>query len=268
MVRDQRFPKPPIWLLVDGNNAVVTDAHGAGVMNAAAVFVRRLKDMIDHWKPVAVVTCWDSGRSFRHDLLPTYKTSRVKLPGIENALQAARDSTMQMGIATMAIDGFEADDIIATLAEQAKEHEANAVIYSSDKDLHQCICEGHTNQLIKFRRVRSSKHTSHFEPTWRWAKCIETQFSIRPDQWVDYQMLVGQPSDAIPGVPRIGDKTARELLKACGSIEGFFADQWKAPLSPAQKASLINSRPQLPLLRELCTLRRNVPLPELWLEGV
>ncbi len=273
-MKDQQS-QPPIWFLVDGNNQVVTDAHGTGVMNAANTFLRRLQKLIEFFDPVVTVVCWDSKRSFRHDLHSEYKAGRVRMPGIDDAIRSAREGLHHVaGLASMEMDGYEADDLIATLTDSAREHHANAVIYSKDKDMDQLVSKGEVSRLIHARRIHLEDQRLHFQCQWQTADSMKNlikdgkSIGILPSQWIDYQILVGQPGDNIPGVPSIGDLTARGLLRACGSIDGYFANPWPAALSKAQAASLANSRHLMPHLRELCTLRRDVPLPEMWLEGV
>ena len=276
MTTENQTNTPPIWFIVDGNNQVVTDAHGTGVMNAANTFLRRLQKLIEYFNPVVTVVCWDSSKSFRHDLRKDYKAGRIRLPGIECAIQAARNGLDHVaGLASMEVEGFEADDLIATLADAAIEHQARAVLYSKDRDLQQLIRKGQVTQLLHAKRVHLEDQRLHFKCTYQTEDMMKDlvdksgkKIGILPSQWVDYQILVGQPGDNIRGVDGIGDLTARGLLRACDSIDGYFQNQWRAALSKSQAAALANSRHLIPHLRQLCTLRRDVPLPEMWLEGV
>lgn len=264
-----RYPKPPIWLLVDGNNQVVTDAHGVGVMGAAATLTRRLQLLINWWEPACVITCWDSKHSWRKDFHPIYKAGRIKLEGIENAIAAARDDIHAMGLGVMEVDGFEADDLIATLADQARADSCRAVIMSRDKDLHQCLIDGEVCQLLKAVRVQTSNARSgRIELHWRSCKDIRVEYGVEASQWIDYQCLVGQTGDNIRGVHGVGPKTAAQLLSRFRSLEEFFHDPWRSGLAARQIAAVMNDRSYLTkIAKPLCTLRRDVPLPELWREA-
>lgn len=267
---DARFTRPPMWLIVDGNNQVVTDAYGAGVMSAAATFTRRMQTLIDLWQPACVVTCWDAEHSWRRSMHREYKAGRIKMPGIENAIAAAQDAMRSIGVGVLSVDEFEADDLIATLVEHARADQCRAVMMSQDKDLHQCLVEGEVTQLLKATRERTKESRgARLVAHWRSTKDFRAQYGIEPSQWVDYQCLVGQPSDNIRGVKQIGGERAAQILKACGSLEGFFANPFKPALTQHQRASIINDRRYLlQIARPLCTLRRDVPLPEMWREAV
>jgi DNA polymerase I len=266
---EARYPKPPIWLLVDGNNQVVTDAHGVGVMGAAAALARRMQLLIAWWEPACVITCWDSKHSWRKDHHPTYKAGRVRLEGIENAIAAARDDMQAMGVGVMEVDGFEADDLIATLSEHARAAGCRAVIMSRDKDLHQCLIDGEVCQLLKAVRVRTANPRSgRMELHWRSCRDIRVEYGVEASQWIDYQCLVGQSSDNIRGVHQVGPKAAAQLLNRCETLEAFFHDPWRSGLTTRQIASVVNDRAYLTkIAKPLCTLRRDVPLPELWREA-
>lgn len=265
---DAKYPKPPIWLLIDGNNSIHVDAYGAGVERAASTFDRRLEEMIDHWQPAAVITAWDSGPSFRASIFPGYKAGRSKLPGIDGAIALARGNCLRRGVGVITAQGYEADDILATLAMEALAAGCRAVIYSQDKDLHQCIQDGEVLMLLKVKRVTKTQRTNHLEFTWRNAKDLRVQYGVSAQQWVDYRCMVGDPSDKIQGVAGVGHETAARLLQSCGTLDGFYAAPFKAALSDRQHAAMINAKPRIDTLRKLYTLCRDVPLPELWKEAI
>lgn len=265
-----KFPLPPIWLIVDGTNAVYRDLFGGGPARAADTFSRRLQEMIAWWKPACVITAWDCGPSFRHDLFPGYKADRSRPEGIEQAIAEAKAKCIDVGVGVMSVAGFEADDLLATLADAGRADGCRVVIYSSDKDLHQCIVNGEVCQLIGCKRVKktgATNQTNHLEFTWRSAKDLQVEFGVTPEQWVDYKCLVGDPSDKIDGVKGIGPQAAGRLLSSCGSIDGFYHNMFKAAVTTGQRAALMNAKSRMPLLKQLCTLRRDVPLPEMWREA-
>jgi 5'-3' exonuclease len=247
---------PPVHLIVDGNNQIVTAAYGArGNASAAPAMVReRLAKMVDRLNPESVIVAFDSGECFRHEILPSYKSDRTRLAGIDVAIATAKKQLKKAGYQILVAPGFEADDIIATCAKDAVEAGAKAIMYSADKDLHQCILEGKINQCRKCE----VKDNDALEFTWRTSKGLFVEFGVYPSQWVDWKCMVGDPTDKIPGVDHVGRETAARLLAACGSLDGFYANPWKAALSDRQHHAMINAKDRIPMLRELCTLRRDV----------
>lgn len=250
--------RPPLWLLVDGNNQIVTTAYGfRGNCEVVPSIVRdRLAKLVERFKPVKTIVAFDSGETFRHKLLPSYKSGRTKLPGIDQAITTAKRLFKKAGYTVAIAPGFEADDILATCAKDANEAGCRAVIYSADKDLHQCIVAGEVSQLIR----AAIKPSGSFEFGWKTATDLFVSHQVTPQQWVDYKCLVGDPSDKIEGVDAIGAQTAGRILATCGSIDGFYKSPFAASLSDRQRVNLINAKPRMPLLKTLCTLRRAVPL--------
>lgn len=251
------------WLLVDGTNTVYRDFFGGGQANAANIFMRRLKQLIDQFNPSLVLTAWDSGGSFRNKIYPAYKAGRSKPEGIESALMQAKELCGIESIGMLSIEGFEADDILATLTDEAARAGANAVLYSNDNDLHQLIEPGRVCQLIKVTR----KQGAHcFEFHWQNCESLFKAFGVRPDQWCDWKCLVGDESDNIDGVVNIGPVTAKKILQVCGSIDRFYDSPLALSLSKSQYHAMLAAKDEMPLLRELVTLRRDVPLPADWKE--
>lgn len=252
------------WLLVDGTNTLYRDFYGGGEANAPGMFIRRLKQLIEQFNPSVVLTAWDSGGSFRNNLYPAYKAGRSKPEGIESALMRAKELCGTESIGVLSIEGFEADDILATLTVEATKAGANSVLYSNDKDLHQLIEPGRVCQLMKV--VRLTGAGNRLELHWQNSESLFKAFGVRPDQWCDWKCLVGDGSDNIDGVCNMGPVTARKLLQVCGSIEAFYENPLALGLSKSQYHSMLAAKKDMPLLRELVTLRRDVPLPADWKE--
>jgi len=250
--------RPPVWLLVDANNQIVTTAYGfrGNALAAPAVVNDRLAQLVDRFQPSKTIIAFDSGETFRHQLLPTYKSGRTRLPDIDKAIASAKRLFKKSGYTVFVAPGFEADDILATCAKDATEAGCRAVIYSADKDLHQCIVAGEVSQLTR----AAAKPNGAFEFSWKTATDLFVSNQVTPAQWVDFKCLVGDPSDKIEGVDLIGAQTAGRLLSDCGSIDGFYKNPFLAALSDRQRVNLINAKPRMDLLRTLCTLRRDVPL--------
>lgn len=259
--------KPPTWLLLDGNNGVVTDAFATGVDRAAAQYVNRVVDLIDHFKASTTIACWDSPTCFRRELLDTYKAGRKRLPGVDGAIAEAKELLQRAGIWSVNVDGFEADDLIATYTKIGRADGARVVIYSRDRDLHQLISEGEVCQLLQAKRRSNSATHGAFEFVWRNEEGLRVNFEVTPSQWVDFKCLTGDPSDSIRGVDGIGEQIAGRLLKACGSLDKFYSNPFQYALTDKKRAALLNAKNRIPLLRQLCTLRSDVPLPDYWREA-
>ena len=256
--------KPPMWILIDATNIVHRDAHGVGVTKAAENLGRRIEAINQRFDPAAIVAAFDpDGKSWRHSLHEGYKAGRIRMPGIDAALEAAKDVCWRCHVRPFVINDFEADDVIATLTDAAVGLGNRVVVYSSDKDLHQLIREGEVLQLLNMKRKFGK-----FECEWFNADHMREKYQVTPEQWVEWKVLVGDPSDKIDGVPGIGDKTASNILAACGTLEEFYKRPFAAPISPKQRAAVLNARPKMELTKRLCTLRRDVPLPEMWMEAV
>jgi DNA polymerase-1 len=258
--------KPPLWLLVDGNNVVQADAHApnVGVAKAAATLNRRLELLNAKWSTAFAIAVWDcDSPTFRHRLFAEYKQGRKRLVGIDRAIDECKEIFREHAFANMDAPGFEADDLLATLRDEAISDGARVVIYSSDRDLHQLLAEGETSIVKKVRRTGDELSFEFLT-----AAGLLEKYKVRPDQWVDFKILTGDPSDGIPGIDHIGAVTAGNLLATCGSLDAFFANPFKAPLSDRQRAKIMNAKSRLPMLRGLCQLRHDVPLPELWKESV
>ncbi len=256
--------KPPIWILIDATNIVHRDAHGVGITNAAENLGRRIEAINQKFDPAAIVAAFDPpGKSWRHSLHKGYKAGRVRMLGIDDALDVAKDVCSRCNVRPFVIDGFEADDVIATLTDAVVSMGNRVIVYSADKDLHQLIREGEVLQLLNMKRKLGK-----IECEWFNAADMMEKHLVTPEQWVEWKMLVGDPSDKIDGVPGIGDKTASNILASCGTLEEFYKRPFAAPISPKQRTAVMNARPKMELTKQLCTLRRDVPLPEMWMEAV
>jgi DNA polymerase-1 len=253
---------PALWWLLDATNILYRDAHAMGIDAAPQNLAGRLQLIRDHWRPSRIVCCFDGpGPTWRHDLFEGYKAGRQRLPGIADAIAAAVDVCDSLGIEHHRLNGIEADDLIATLTAQAIESDARAVIYSADRDLHQLLREGQVSQLLRIvRRRRATPNDHGLDLDWlTWAD-VGQRYGIGPAAWVDYRAMVGDTSDHVPGVRGIGPKTAAQVLQDCGTLARFYASPFTARITPKQRTALFNARDRVQLLRDLFTLRRDVPL--------
>ncbi|MDR0679244.1 MAG: hypothetical protein LBF24_03290 [Puniceicoccales bacterium] len=220
-------------LLVDGHNIAFRGYYGIGELNrrdgfpTGAIFgyastIWRLEDII---RPEYSVVFFDLGRSAqRRELLPEYKAQRKPMPEeLRLQLPQVRRLAGLMAAAVVERQDVEADDLLASRAVAEAERGNFVDIASSDKDFTQIV--SHSITLWRPPVMGS--------PSFRWAPMGPTEvlakFSVRPQQMVDYLSLVGDAADNVPGVPRIGAKTAARLLQSYGSIEGIFAHCGELP---------------------------------------
>jgi DNA polymerase-1 len=231
----------------------LTDAQGRPT-GAVFGFLRMLLKFADDYAPARLAVVFDTGKpTFRQELYAAYKAHREAPPedfGVQ--MGWIHELLAAMGVAVHSLPGFEADDLIATMAEQAKQRGGRAVIVSADKDLMQLV-----DARVTMLRPAKDEMTP-LDP-----EAVLATLGVRPEQVADWLALVGDSSDNIPGVPGIGAKTATSLLAEYGTLEGLLA---AAPrLSrPRQREALLTHVEQARLARTLATVRRDVPLEWDW----
>lgn len=217
-------------------------------------FTTYLMRILFEEKPDYVAVVFDTKEpTFRHHKYPPYKATREKMPE-EMAAQYPRivELTEAFGVARLEKEGYEADDLIATLAKRAERQGIETYMATGDKDMMQVL-----SPMIKMFNMRPGAGKD--SPEIIDAAHLQQDLGLRPEQVIDYLALMGDKSDNVPGVPKVGEKTARELLQQYGSIEGIYANLDKI----AKKAihdTLAENRPLAELSRELVTLETNAPL--------
>ena len=220
--------------------------------NALYSFHRMFKSILDSEKPTHVLVAWDAGKTtFRTEMYADYKGGRSKTPGefIEqmpyfNVLLDA------WGIPHYRLNQYEADDIIGTLAKQGEAAGYEVVVLSGDKDLIQ-LTDEHTVVEI------SKKGVAEFEAFT--PEYLMEKMGITPAQFIDLKALMGDKSDNIPGVTKIGEKTGIKLLLEHGSLEGIYEniDSMKAS---KMKENLVNDKEQAFLSKTLATIDTKAPI--------
>jgi len=175
-------------------------------------FTRDLLEIIEKKKPDYLFCALDApGPTFRHERFEAYKANRAEMPAdLVPQIPLVRRLLDVMGIPCLEMPGFEADDILATLASQVAGQGGDCVIATSDKDARQLLSE-----RVRLLNLRTNTFMGPAE--------LAADWGIRPDQVVDYLALVGDSADNVPGVPLIGPKIASELLQAHGSLDHLLA---------------------------------------------
>ena len=222
-------------------------------VGAVSGFVNMIWKMVEDNKgpdaPTHVAVVFDKGsHTFRNDLYDQYKANREAMPeDLRPQIPLTREATKAFNIACLETEGFEADDIIATLARQAREAGGRVTIVSSDKDLMQVVGDG----VEMYDAMKSTRIG---------VEGVEEKFGVKPDRVIDIQALAGDSVDNIPGAPGIGVKTAALLINEFGDLDTLLerADEIK---QPKRRQTLIDNADQIRLSRKLVTLDQNMDLP-------
>ena len=198
--------------------------------------------------PTHVAVVFDKGsHTFRNDLYDQYKANRDAMPeDLRPQMPLTREATRAFNIACLELEGYEADDIIATLSVQARDAGGRVTIISSDKDLMQLVGGG-----VEMMDAMKNKRIGVEE--------VEEKFGVGPDRVIDIQALAGDSVDNVPGAPGIGVKTAALLINEYGDLETLL-DRAEEIKQPKRRQTLIEHRAQIELSKQLVTLDCNTPI--------
>src|SRR2546428_13821858 len=245
--------------LVDGNNLAyraffalpeeLATSEGFST-NALLGFTNMLFKLLSDYKPKGVAVAWDTRAVHRHEISEEYKSERRPMPDLlGEQFPYFRPIVEAFGYRNLEFEGWEADDVIATLATRADELGIKACVVSTDRDAFQLVSENVC--LMMTPRGVSDVHV--YTP-----ERVEARYGIRPDQIPDFIGLKGDNSDNIPGIPGIGDKTAGQLVAQYGSLEEVIAHADE--LSPARRKNVIEHAELARQSKELATMRRDLEL--------
>ncbi len=211
-------------------------------------FVRDMLQLLESRRPDALLCAFDlPGPTFRHDLFDGYKADRSSMPEeLRSQIPKIREVLAALGIPVLSSPGFEADDVLATVAQLCDEQAANCLVVTGDKDCRQLITE-----RVSIYNIRKAAVYD--------AASLNDDWGIRPDQVVDFQSLVGDKVDNVPGVPLIGPKIAQELLAKYDTLESVL-DHAGEVSGKKRKENLIEFRDQAFLSRDLVKLDTQVPI--------
>ena len=249
-------------LLLDGNSLVYraffalsqADMRTSNGDPTGAIygFLTMLFTLMKDHQPDGLAVAFDLPHpTFRHERVETYKAGRAKTPDdLLEQLPKIKEILPSMGIQTIELKGYEADDILATLATQAREAKIEAIVITGDRDSYQLVEDPYVKVL--YNRKGVSDYILFDE------QGIRERTGVTPGDYVKYAALRGDKSDNLPGVPGVGEKTAAKLVNEFGSLDEIFqsADQQK----PKLKENLLSNEDLARLNEEVMTLIRNVPL--------
>jgi DNA polymerase-1 len=248
-------------MLLDGNSlsyraffALPTDMATASgqVTNAVFGFTSMLINLLRDHRPTALAVAWDRPEpTFRHEEIPTYKAQREAAPDIlRQQLGLVRQVCEALQIPMVELAGYEADDIIATLATEARDRGDNVIVVTGDRDTYQLVEDPFVKVLYNRRGV--SDYAFYDEAG------IKERTGVTPAQYPEYAAMRGDPSDNLPGVPGVGEKTAAKLINDYGGLDGIFANVEKC--TPKLRQSLIDHQDQVRQNARVMVLLRDVPL--------
>jgi DNA polymerase I len=252
------MPRPRLFL-IDGSSQMYRAYHafrGRGLSNqegstthAVYVFVTMLRKLMADHSPAFIAASFDlAGKTFRDEIVSDYKANRAAMPDdLAEQIGWVHEACEALGVPILTARGYEADDVIGTLASKAVAAGYDVAIVSIDKDFFQLVADPH----IKVYDPRE-------EGAWFDEAGVVEKFGVKPSQVVDVLALVGDTSDNVAGVPGIGKKGAIDLITQFGSIDGLLARA--AELKPKQREALTTHREAALRSRELVTIRTDVPL--------
>ncbi|MEW5756748.1 MAG: DNA polymerase I [Pseudomonadota bacterium] len=246
--------KKPL-ILVDGSSYLYRAFHAMPSLTnskhepTGAVYgvINMLRRLLKDYQPELMAVVFDAkGKTFRDDLYPEYKAHRPPMPEeLRAQIEPLHAIIRAMGIPILVVDGVEADDVIGTLTAQASAQSLDTVVSTGDKDMAQLV-----NQHITL--INTMTDTT-LDP-----KGVAEKFGVPPERIIDYLTLIGDTSDNIPGVPKVGPKTAVKWLEQYGSLDNIIAhaEEISGKIGENLRASLAH----LPLSRTLVTIKCDVAL--------
>ncbi|MCB9127416.1 MAG: DNA polymerase I [Ardenticatenales bacterium] len=197
--------------------------------NATYGFATMLLDVLERERPDYIAVAFDVGRTWRHDRYADYKGHRAKAPSeLRQQISRIRELVAAFGIPEYTAPGWEADDVLGTLARQAVEQDTDVIILSGDTDAHQLV----TDRIHVQTPGRSFSELNLYDPA-----AIDARYGLTPSQLIDLKAILGDKSDNIPGVFGVGQKTATSLLQQYESLEGIYdhldevATRWRSKLA-------------------------------------
>ena len=249
-------------ILVDGSSYLYRAYHAlpplltsnnkpTGAIKGVISMIQRI--LIDHpSSPVAVI--FDAkGKTFRHEMYKEYKANRPPMPtDLAEQIEPIHRIIELMGIKLITISGVEADDVIGTLADQARQKQIDTVISSGDKDMTQLVCKN-----VKVVNTMTGELLD--------TKGVKKKFGVPPELIIDYLALIGDTSDNVPGVDKVGPKTAVKWLTEYKNIDGIVDNSENIPGKVGENLRL--GLEQLSLSKELVTIKKDVDL-DVTIEGL
>ena len=258
-VQPTATPANPMLLLVDGSSYLYRAFHAGGdwrvtlpdgsrqPTGALRIMINMMQSLTKEYPAIWAACVFDAkGETFRHALYADYKGHRPPMPDdLRSQLDPIHELVRLQGWKVLAIEGVEADDVIGTLAKAAAAQGIDVIISSGDKDLSQLV-DAHITVIDTMNGKR------------RDAAGVEGEFGVPPAQMIDFQTLVGDATDNVPGVHKVGPKTAAKWLQQYGSLDALVADA--ANIKGAAGENLRQALDWLPIGKQLVTIKTDCNL--------
>lgn len=249
-------PTPP-FILVDGSSYLFRAYHAMPEMSnskrepTGTIYgvINMIRRLLKDYEPESLAVVFDAkGKTFRNDMYKEYKANRPAMPDdLQQQIEPIHEIIKAMGLPLICVSGVEADDVIGTLSEQATGLGIDTIISTGDKDMAQLV-----NKHVSLVNTMTDLHMD--------VDGVKEKFGVPPERIIDYLALIGDTSDNIPGVPKVGPKTAVKWLGLYGSLDGVMenANEIKGKVGE----NLREFMPELPLSRDLVTIKCDVELDE------
>jgi DNA polymerase-1 len=248
-----------VWV-IDANSLIFQVFHAIPEMtspkgqpvNAVFGFTRDLLYLLDVKKPDYIIAAFDLGEpTFRHTQYEGYKATRSECPvELSPQFPLIRQMIAALNIPVLEHPQYEADDVLATIARITEEQGGDCFVVSADKDCRQLLSD-----RVKIYNLRKNQIYD--------ATVLATDWGVRPDQVVDFQALVGDSVDNVPGVPQIGPKAAKDLLDKYQTLDGIY-EHVEEITAAARKKTLVENKDKAYLSRDLVRLEKYMPLAVDW----
>ena len=247
-------------MLLDSNGLIYRGYHAlpplttskGELVNAVFGFCSILLRGIQDLQPEYVAACFDlPGPTFRHEQFAAYKATRTPMPDdLRSQFPKVREVVAALRIPVYEMAGYEADDVIGTITRDMDSRGIETTVVTGDLDMLQIVTE-HTRLMTTRQGVDS---TIYYTP-----EKIRERFELRPDQMIDYKALKGDPTDNIPGIPGVGEKTAAKVIGQFGSLEGMY-ERLDEVKPDKLREKLAEARDQVFQSRELSRIIRDLPV--------
>ena len=249
-------------VLIDGHSILnrafygvpdLTNSEGLHT-NAVYGFLNIMFKILEEEKPQYLAVAFDlKAPTFRHKRYAAYKGTRKPMPEeLRQQVPVMKQILSAMGILTMEQEGYEADDILGTMAKRAEKEGLSVALVSGDRDLLQ-IATDH----IKIRIPKTKGNRTEVEDYY--AADVKERYQVTPLQFIELKALMGDTADNIPGVPKVGEKTATELMVTYGSIENIYANIDLITKKSIQ-TTLRENKELADLSKELATIETDAPI--------
>lgn len=252
-------------LVLDGNSILNRAFYGIRLLttkeglftNGIYGFLTMLQKILSDTEPQAVAIAFDrKSPTFRHKAYDGYKAQRKGMPEeLAQQLPTLKELLQLLGYRLLECDGFEADDILGTLARSCREKSWDCVIATGDRDSLQLVGGGVTVRLLS-TKMGQPVSTLYNEET------VREEYGVTPPQLIDIKAIQGDSSDNIPGVPGIGAKGAQMLIQTFGSLDGVYSHLESPEIKPAMRNKLVSGEESARLSLFLGTIRSDAPVDD------